>query len=298
MMNITVTTPTGKIGSVVTKKLLKEKVSLTLVARYPEKVKYAVDQGAKVIQGSSDDPEVLKHATQNADVLFVLTPPDMSVTDIKGHYRRFAAAAAEAVKENKIPYVVHLSSIGAELESGNGPVAGLHVNEEILREACPNIVQLRAGYFMENTLGQLQNIVSSGSLFTTFPQDTKLSMIATEDIGHKAAELLIKADWNGEKIVELVGPEEISYEDVARILSEVLGKELKHVTIPDEQFIQAMTSMGASRELAEGLAEMSHALASRKMAPKNPEKGKITYENFAKNVFKPAFEAIALTKTK
>lgn len=297
-MNITVTTPTGKIGRVVVKGLLKESVQLTLVARYPEKLKQATEQGARVIQGSSDDPEVLKRATKNADAFFVLTPPDMAMTDIRAHYRRFGEAAAQAITENNIPYAVHLSSIGAELESGNGPVAGLHINEEILRAACPNVVQLRAGYFMENTLGQLQSILSSSSLYTTLPQGTKLSMVATEDIGQKAVELLKKLNWKGEEIVELVGPHEISYEEVARILSKVLGKEIKHITISEEQFIEAMTKMGASRVIAESFAEMSRAQASRKMTAHHPEKGRISYETFAKQVFKPAFEAMALAKTR
>ncbi len=297
-MSIVVTTPTGNIGSVVTRELLNAGETPVLVARDPAKLQAAVDRGASVRTGSHADAEILTEATRGADALFVLTPPDWQLQDIRAHYRAYAEAAAQAALANGISHVVHLSSVGADLESGNGPVAGLHEAERILNGAgIPNLVHLRPGYFMENTLMQVPNILQADSLFTTFPAGTRFPMIATRDIGVRAAELLRKRDWSGTRVVELQGASVISYEDVADTLSDVLGRDIKHVTVGDEQLVEAVIGMGASRVLAESLAELADGITSERVRYHEPRNESntttTTYTDFAAQVFKPALGAAA-----
>jgi uncharacterized protein YbjT (DUF2867 family) len=190
---------------------------------------------------------------------------------------------------------VHLSSVGAEQDAGTGPILGLHDNERRLREVAKNLVQLRPGYFMENTLGQLPSILQAGQMYTTFAGDTRFPMIATRDIGERAAELLARRDWSGEVVVELQGAGEVSYDDVARVLSEVLGKPITHVTVSPEQLKEALTAMGASAQIAAAFAEMTASVESghihfhedRSDANTTPT----TYPVFAQQVFKPALQA-------
>ncbi len=295
-MSIVVTTPTGNIGSVVTSTLLDRGAKPVLIARDPSKLEDAARRGATVKQGSHADAGFLVEATQGAVALFVVTPPDMQVQDINGHYRRFAEAAARAAHENGIGHVVHLSSVGAELASGNGPVAGLHLAETILDGAgIPNLTHLRPVYFMENTLGQIPGLIQTGNLFTTFPAGMRFPMIATRDIGVRAASLLHDRVWSGHRIQELHGAEETGYEEVASILSDVLGRDINHVTVSGEQFVQALTGMGMSKVMADALAELSGALASGKIKPQEPRNAAnttpTTYRSFAATVFKPAYEA-------
>ena len=193
-MKIVVTTPAGHIGSVVVDKLLDAGQKPVLVARHPGKLQAAVDRGATVVQGGHADAKVLTEATKGADALFVCVPANMTVTDIPGYYGSFAEAAAQAAKANGIAHVVLLSSVGADLAEGNGPVAGLHLAETILERAgLAHLTCLRPGYFMENTLAQIPNILNAGKLFTTFPAGTTFPMIATRDIGARAAKVRVYA---------------------------------------------------------------------------------------------------------
>ncbi|MEZ4387169.1 MAG: NAD(P)H-binding protein [Candidatus Krumholzibacteriia bacterium] len=297
-MSIVITTPTGHIGSVVTSELLARGEKPVLVARDATRVSQWTRQGATVVEGSHADPDVMTAATRGAEALFVLTPSSYQIDDIQAYYGSFARAAAAAAKANDIPHVVHLSSVGAELAAGNGPVAGLHAAEAILNAAgIANLTHLRPPYFMENTLMQIGNILNTGSLSTSFPAGTRFPMIATRDIGVRAAELLHRRDWRGARVMELQGPGEISYDDVAQILSDLLGRPISHVTVTREQLVAAIAGMGVSRVMAESLGELSEAIATglvraherRTEANTTPT----SYREFAGLVFKPAFAAAA-----
>ncbi len=110
-------------------------------------------------------------------------------------------------------------------------------------------------------------------------------------------DMLRTRDWTGTRVVELQGAGEISYDEVAACLSEVLGLQLTHVTIPPEQAVQAMTGMGFSRVLAESFVELADALATGRMVFHEPRSAANTtptaYPEFAQLVYKPAFEAAA-----
>jgi uncharacterized protein YbjT (DUF2867 family) len=268
-VSIVVTAPTGNIGRVVTERLLEEGEKPILIARNAEKVKDYAERGARVVQGTHEG----------------------------ALFRSFAEAAAQAIHTNDIPHVVHLSSVGAELESGNGPIAGLYIAERVLAEAATNLIQLRPGYFMENTLAQVPNILQASSLFTTFPPDTRFPMIATRDIGARAAKLLRRRDWTGQRVVELQGSGETSYEEAATILSEELGREINHVTVSREQLLESLTAMGLSNVMAESLHEITDGIVEGRLTFHEPRSAEnttpTTYSDFARDVFKPAMLAAA-----
>jgi uncharacterized protein YbjT (DUF2867 family) len=120
-------------------------------------------------------------------------------------------------------------------------------------------------------------------------------MIATRDIGARAAEILLARETKGQRVVELHGGPETSYEEVAEVLTEVLGRPVEHVTVSGEQFVGALTGMGVSQVLAEALVELSGAIASghvRHREPRSAENATPTdYRTFAAEVFKPALAA-------
>lgn len=295
-MSIVVTTPTGNIGRVVVEQLLAAGEKPTIIARNPEKVKSFADRGATVIAGTHRDAALLTKATKGARALFHLCPPDFQVQDLRAHYREFVEPAVKAIAANGIGHVVHLSSVGAEHQSGTGPIIGIYEAEQRLNDTAANVLHLRPGYFMENTLGQIPSILQASALFTTFPENAPIPMVATRDIGAAAAGFLRQRDWSGKVVRELHGAGPVSYDDVARVLSEVLGRDLKHVTVTPAQQREALTAMGLSAVLADSFGEMADAMKAGKLvfheAPSAANRTETTYPIFAQQVFKPAFDAV------
>ncbi|HMB70326.1 MAG TPA: NAD(P)H-binding protein, partial [bacterium] len=177
-MKVAVTTPTGNIGSVVTDKLLAAGADVTLLVRDPGKVKAFADRGAKAVAGSLDDAEYVTLATRGADCLFWLTPPNYAAPDFRGYQNEVGRCAAAAVKSNGISRVVHLSSLGAHLDSGTGPILGLRDIEGMFADTGAHVTNLRPGMFMENHLMSLPTILEAGSVFLPVPGTLRANFIA------------------------------------------------------------------------------------------------------------------------
>ena len=293
-MTIVITTPTGNIGGKTASLLLDAKENITVIARNRDKVAALAKRGAKIVEGSHSDSKLLVEATRNAKALLFITPPNFVSEDIVADYAVFGEAAAEAISQNNIPHVVYLSSVGAEQTSGTGPILGSHYNEERLNKVARNIVHLRPAYFMENTLGQIQSIIGAGQLFTPLKGNTAFPMIATADIAARAAMLLKTRNFSGQQVMELMGPEDMSYNRVAEVLSGVLGKKLSHTTVPGSALVDSIVQMGGSKHMGESLLELTMSIESNHIhfSQERSEENRTstTYETFAKEIFMPVFE--------
>ncbi|MGH7816098.1 MAG: NmrA family NAD(P)-binding protein, partial [Candidatus Binatia bacterium] len=199
-------------------------------------------------------------AFRGATAVLWVTPTDFAQPDVAAYHREMGAIAATAIKENKVPYAVNISSAGAQLRNA-GPVSGVGNVERLLNEVAENAIHLRPGFFMENFLLELGSIQRDGAVYFPFPGDTAFPMIATQDIGDVAAELLLKTGWSGHQIHGLHGPADLTFADAARILSDSIGKPVKHVPITPDQAYQAFLGFGASPGYAKAYVEMYQALA-------------------------------------
>jgi uncharacterized protein YbjT (DUF2867 family) len=290
-MKIAVTTPTGHIGKKLANLLLDRKSDVTLIARHPEKVKDLANRGAKVIAGEHSDPAVVEQAVHGADALFWLTPSESTSHDPLGIARRMAEAGASVIRRHPNLHVVQLSSAGAFLPSGTGPIVGLYETEEKFRAAGKNVVSLRPNEFMENLFFSLPTIIAQGSIYTSVPGSMKAWFIATQDIAEVAAEFLLKP-IDGHHVIDIVGPQEISFDEWARIAGQAIGKEIRIVTVPGEQLKAAMSQNGMSPEMAALLVEMEEASPKILGQFKGEQKctGKVTFSQFAREVFTPAYK--------
>ncbi len=289
-MKIVVTTPTGHIGSKLANILLDRKSDVTLIARHPEKVKDLASRGAKVIAGEHGDPAVVEQAVRGADALFWLTPAEMTSHDPLGTARRMAEAGASVIRKLPDLHVVQLSSAGAFLPSGTGPIVGHYETEEKFRAAGKNIVSLRPNEFMENVFFSLPTIVAQGAIYTTLPGSVKAPFIATQDIAEVAAEFLLKP-IDGHHVVDIVGPQEISLDEWARIAGQAIGKQIRVVTIPGDKLKAAMGQSGMSPEMAALLVEMEEAYPKiQQFKGEQKRTGKVTFAQFAREVFAPAYK--------
>lgn len=293
-MNIVVTTPTGHIGNKLANILLDRKSHVTVIARHPEKVKDLASRGAKVIAGEHSDPAIVDQAVRGADALFWLTPSEITSHDPLGTTRRMAEAGASVIRKHPDLHVVQLSSAGAFLPSGTGPIVGLHETEEKFRAAGKNIVSLRPNEFMENVFFSLPTIIGQDSIFTSIPESTKAPFIATQDIAEVAAEFLLKP-IAGHHVVDIVGPQELSFDEWARIAGQAIGKQIHVVTVPGDKLKAAMSQSGMSPEMAALLVEMEESYPKIQGHFKGDQKrtGKVTFSQFAREVFAPAYKKAA-----
>ncbi len=254
-----VTGATGKVGGGIAEKLLADGKQVRAVGRNREKLAALEKQGAEIALGNMEDAVFLAKNFVGAEAVFAMVPPDMATPDVQAHYDRFGSAIAKAIAESGVRYVVHLSSLGAHLDKGNGPIAGLHRQELRLNALSGvNVLHLRAGYFMENLYGSIGMIKSMGINGSPMIADLKFPQIATADIAAHAALRMVKKDFTGNSVQELLGPRDISMKEATTALGKAIGKpELPYVQFPYEDALKAMMGMGLSQSIAASFVEMN-----------------------------------------
>ncbi len=290
---------TGNTGSVVANALLAKGKKVRVVGRDAKKLAGLVSQGAEAFPANVADTEALVKAFSGAQAVYSLTPPDMRSNDFRAYQDQVTNSVANAIEKSGVKHVVTLSSIGADKPEKTGPVQGLHLMEARFGQIPGlNVLHLRAGYFMENTLPQIGIIRSFGMLAGPVRKDLPLPMIATKDIGEAAAEALLRLDFKGSQTRELLGQRELTYTEVAKIAGTAIGKPaLAYTQLPTAQIISAMTGMGISKNMATLLCEMSDSLNNGYMKALEGRSGKNTtptsFETFVQQVFLPAFKGQA-----
>ncbi len=295
-MRIAITTPTGNIGRKLTHRLLDQGGhELILLARSPDKLKAEQARGAKVVQGDLEDAASVKKATQGADALFFLCPPSFTVPDYRAYYGKLAKIGADAVKANTIKHTVLLSSIGAHLPEGTGPILGLHDAEKIFAQVTKGLTILRPGWFMENYFFQLDAIKNMNSIFLPVSGNVTTPMITTSDIAERAARVITGPPPKQPKIVALHGPRDYSLDECAGIIGKGIGKEVLHVQVTPAQAKEAMIGMGSTEGVADTMLEMYAAFQAGKLkdevARSLETTTPTTFETFVKAEFTPALRA-------
>lgn len=268
-MKIAVTTPTGHVGSAVADLLLDrgDDVSVKLLGRRPEALRKFVEKGAQISIGSQDDPDHLIKATQGVDALLWVTPPGYGSDNVRAFQNRLGKAAATAIRTNRIPRVVNVSSIGAQFVSGVGPICGLHDVESWLDDTATNITHLRPGFFFENLLWQLDSIRNWGRISLPLSGTRRYPMIATCDIAHIAVERLLDQTWTGHVVQELHGSADLCFDEVARILADILGRKIVYIKCDREEARQHMIESAMSENAADLMLELYDAVEMERLRP-------------------------------
>lgn len=275
-MTIVITGATGNTGGWIAQHLIEAGVNVTVLARKLEKLDHAIRQNASVLQGSLGDTEFVVQATKKAEALYWVVPYNFEAANFRAWQRQVGNAAAAAVRVNQIPYVVNLSSSGAHLPVGMGPISGLHEVEQMLNAVAQNVVHLRPGFFMENYLMQIDAIRTVNSVFLPVAGDRRLAMIATQDIAEVAAKLLLHRDWSGQSALGLHGPTDLSFDKAAAILSQELRRSIVHVPITFDQFRDGLLQIGASDNVAADYVEMWQELSNPEYTPAEPRTSETT----------------------
>jgi uncharacterized protein YbjT (DUF2867 family) len=286
----------GHTGHVIANNLLARGQKVRVVGRNAAHLQPLTVKGAEPFIADVTNTDALAKAFHQADSAYVMIPPNITTNDPLGYSNRVGDAIAAAVQNAGIKNVVALSSIGADKSSGTGPVLGLHNLEQKLNQiSSANVLHLRAGYFMENTLPQVNAIRQMGAVAAPLRPDLKVPMIATRDIGAAAADALLHPSFQGKHTRELLGQRDLTYTEVATIIGQALGKpDLKYIQAPDDQFRAVLVQMGMSDQFARLMLEMVAALNSgymRALEPRTPQNTTPTsYETFVAESFVPAYQ--------
>jgi uncharacterized protein YbjT (DUF2867 family) len=293
-MKIAITSPSGHIGSLVADYLLAAGADVRLLARHPEKLARLLTRGAGLAEGSLHDQKYVVEATRGVDALFWVTPSDLIAADFRECQNRVGRAAAEAIRVNRIPRVVNVSSVGAQLRSGGGPINGLHDVEQLLDRVATHIIHLRPGYFFENFLMQLESIKWQGKVCLPVSGSRRIPMIATCDIARVAADKLVETTWTGRCVRGLHGPADLSFDEAAAAISQGLQREVVFVRVDSDVARKAMVEAGLSGHVADVMLEMYRSIDSgalRTEEQRTPE----TYTptrlvDFARETIRPLIE--------
>ena len=264
-----VTGATGNTGRVVAETLLAKGKRVRVTGRSAKNLQSGVEKGAEAFVGSVADSSTMLRAFQGAQAVYVMIPPSYTAQDFRAYQNEVGSAYSSAIRQAGVPFVVNLSSVGAQLSQGAGPISGLYdVEQQLSQLNGVNIIHLRPGFFMENLLFNLDLIRNQNIVGTPLRGDLPIPMIATRDIAEVAAQLLLSLDFSGPSSKELLGQRDISMNEATRIIGKAIGKEgLAYVQFPYQQAEQAMMAMGLSQDVARSLNEMDQALNEERVRP-------------------------------
>jgi uncharacterized protein YbjT (DUF2867 family) len=261
-MKILITSPASQVGSRVLGELLCPEISVRVVAPDRTDLSENLQEKVEIVRGRIDDVETLVRALDGVDSVFWSVPSvPRAEINIHAHYERFADAMCRAVRRMGTPRIVTLSAFGKVRVSDASPIAGLQVMEDILIDSGAPIRHLRCGLFMEGLLRQARSIGDKGIFSFPISGDVAMPLVAADDVADESLKWLVRPDWQGIESLAVLGPERLSFTQVAAALELVLQRPVKYLEAPANQFVQALIAMGASIKYARGLVQMYEAIA-------------------------------------
>ncbi len=244
----------GHTGTVVADTLLAAGKPVRVIVRDAAKGAPWQARGAEVAVASLDDAAALTRALTGVTGVYLLVPPRPASTAPLEENRGLIAALAAAVTAAGKPHVVLLSSIGAHLPAGTGPIRSAYDAEVALTATGAPLTAIRAAYFLENWAGGF-GALGQGILPTFIPQAQVIPMVATRDIGRTAAAALIEGG-RGRTVIELAGARDYSPRDVAAALAQLTGRPVAAHDAPLDAVVSTFTGFGLSAAFAELYREM------------------------------------------
>jgi uncharacterized protein YbjT (DUF2867 family) len=293
---IVITTPTGSIGRRTLEHVLESGEPVRVIARdasrLPENTRDRVD----VVKGSHGDRDVVDQAFAGADAVFWLVPPNPRATSAEAAYADFTRPAAQALKRHGVKRVVGISALGrgSACDANAGLVTASLAMDDLIGATGVSYRALAMPSFMDNLLRQVESIKNQGVFSLPIRGDQKLPSVATRDIAATAARLLLDALWSGVETVPVLGPEDLSYEDMARVMSDVLGKPVRFQPIPGEAFKARLLERGMSEAMAQANLDMWVAKSQGldNAVPRTPEATTpTTFRQWCEDVLKPRIVA-------
>lgn len=291
---------TGNIGSRVAELLLAAGEPVRAVGRERVRLGPLASKGAEPWPGDIGDTAFLEKVFSGARGAFILIPPKYDAPDFREYQNRIGASLVSALSKARVPRIIALSSVGAHLAEGTGPILGLHDLEtrlSTLKDA--EVVVLRPAYFMENHLWSIPLIRDQGINGSPIRADVPFPMVATEDIAVATALLFVEGIFHGHAVRYLLGPRDLTMSEATRIIGEAIGKPgLTYVRFSEEDARKAMIAgAGMSGSVVDAMLEMQRGFNAGIVRPTRERSVEsttpTTLERFSKSVFAQALRAAA-----
>ena len=292
-MKLIVTGSLGHISRPLAEKLIAENHDVTIISSKAEKIKEIEALGVKAAIGTVEDVDFLTSVFKGADAVYTMVPPFMGAPDWKKHIAGIGENLAAAVKASGVKYVVNLSSIGAHMPEGCGPVSGLYYSEQAFNSLeGVNVKHLRPGFFYYNFFGNIGMIRHMGIIGGNYGAGARMALVHPDDIAEVAAAELSALDFEGKSIRYVVG-EEKTTDEIATVLGAAIGKpDLKWVDFSDEDTMGALQQNGLPADIAKNYAEMGAAMRSGEMASEYNAQNSFSFEKTKLEHFSKQFAAV------
>jgi len=291
---IVITAPTSKIGRQILDAIVNEDEAVRVIARDPSKLPPRVRDRADVVAGSHRDAPTLARAFQGARAVFWLVPADPRAANAHAAYVDFSRAGCDAMREFDVKQVVGISSVGRGWPKDAGNITATLELDDMIAASGVSYRALTCATFMDNVLRSVTAIKENGVLSGSAPGDLKVAMCATRDIASAAASLLLDDRWTGVGACPILGPEDLSFDDVAAIISDVLGRPVRYEQTGVDDLRAALIARGASVGMADSVANMMIAqqegidrMERRSALSATPT----TFRQFCEEVLRPALSS-------
>jgi uncharacterized protein YbjT (DUF2867 family) len=287
-MNIVLTGSLGHIGKPLAESLLQKGHTLTIISSKAERKSAIEALGAKAAIGLMEDADFLAATFTGADIVYLMETLDAAggffnpQVDYIAAINQIGNSYKQAVLQSGVKRIVHLSSIGAHTDKGNGILA-FHYNAENILKQLPDDVSIkfmRPTSFYYNMFAFIQSIKTQDAILQNYGGDDKQPWVSPSDIADVIAEEM-ELPFTG-RTIRYIASDEVSPNDIAKVIGAAIGKpELKWLVIPDEQFLSKLLAAGMNPQIARGFVEMQASL-----------RGNALYEDYYRH--QPALRKVKL----
>ncbi|MBB4865243.1 uncharacterized protein YbjT (DUF2867 family) [Pseudomonas nitritireducens] len=262
---ITVMGATGRTGSRICQTLLQAGIPVRALGRNAERLAALAAAGAEIAVGEPHDAAFLTEAFRGAEAVYTLLAYGPETEDYRRQQAAQGEAIVQAIRDSGVRHVVFISSVGAEVPSGTGPIISMHDQEQRLSQlpSAVNVLMLRSGALFENLYGALEIVRAYDCYSDAVAADVPVPMVATQDVADAASRALRERDWQGLEIREVLGQRDISYAEATRLLGEAIGRpELPYVQVSPAELAEALQQAGYSASVAACYAELGEAISA------------------------------------
>jgi uncharacterized protein YbjT (DUF2867 family) len=285
---IVITAPTGQIGRTLLEDLLDRSEKVRVIVRDPARLPARVRERVDVVQGSHDDLDVVTEAFAGADSVFWLIPPNPRAESIPGHVMDFVRPLCAAISSQGVERVVAVSTLGRGITRNAGQVSATYAMDDLIESTGVHYRSLWPPSFMENLLRQVEAIRNQGTFFSSMSGDRRFLTCAARDIAATAATLLLDDSWTGQDGVPIVGPDLLSFEEMARIMTEVLQRPVRFQRVSVEAYKATLLGAGMSEAWVRGVLDIEAAADRGAYNSASEPTAPTSFRTWCEEVLKPA----------